>query len=105
MSQIIRILSTKFRAYFSTTEERGIADDDVYGGPFWLGGCAVGIIGENRVAVFDLVKAGEDWLGKVVEAIGDPPLQIADPNDDLSQLKPKYENFKNQIIRGAVSNK
>ena len=80
------ILVSEFAAHFSIAKKRRVADDEFRIRPGGFYRLAFRVMGENRVAVLDVIELAENRLCRPSNAVVIQPLQVAYPNHHRGQL-------------------
>ncbi len=97
LAQGVGVAVSQFAAHFLVSQERRVADDGIHGGPF--GFAAVG--SKHGVPLFDVVQGTQDGVAADGVAVGQHPLQFADPHRGPGQFGGVGVELDAQDVGGA----
>jgi hypothetical protein len=84
--QRLDVLIAQVRSQELAADERRVADDHCRARPRGLSGMVRVAAIQHRVPLLDRVERLEDRVAQIGEAVGEHPLNLADPDDDAREL-------------------
>ena len=80
LAQGIYVFVAKLTAHFLVTQERRVADDEIHFRPIGFRCLALSVVGEDRIAVLNIIKLAQNRLCRPANGVLMQPLQITYPN-------------------------